>query len=101
MGKSPDVSPMKSLVEELEILRERFRVCLASYGSDIDENLTRLQQELRAHSGDGTPAGRLQDVRDMLGLCRNLDVKPEKGRRKDLKKFEVLIADLKMLMESW
>jgi hypothetical protein len=102
MGKSPEASPVKSLVDELELLRECFRVCLATYGAGIDGDLARLQSALRAGAGPGAPtAARLHDLRDMLGLCRTLDVKPDKGRRKDLKKFEVLIADLKMLMESW
>ncbi|HEY0792806.1 MAG TPA: hypothetical protein VGD78_17210 [Chthoniobacterales bacterium] len=93
---------MKSLVEELELLRACFRACLAAYGSAIDEELTRLQKEIGTRAEPGSPTqARLRDLRDMLGVCRGLDVKPEKGRRKDLKKFEALISDLKMLMESW
>ena len=93
---------MKSLVDELDLIRERFRICLARYGAAIDDELTRQQKQVRARAQPGLPTqARLRDLRDMLGICRGLDVKPDKGRRKDLKKFEALIADLKMLMENW
>ena len=32
------------------------------------------------------PAAQIRDLRDMITLCRTLDLKPEKGRRKDLQK---------------
>lgn len=37
----------------------------------------------------------------MLALCRSLDLRPEKGRRKDLKKIEALIEELRLLTEQW
>ena len=37
----------------------------------------------------------------MLTLLRTLEVKPEAGRRKDLKKIESLVEDLRLLSERW
>ncbi len=37
----------------------------------------------------------------MLMLLRNASLKTDKGRRKDLKKIDSLIADLTMLTENW
>ena len=43
----------------------------------------------------------IPDLRDMLILLRTLEVKPEAGRRKDLKKIESLVEDLRLLSERW
>ena len=43
----------------------------------------------------------IPDLRDMLTLLRTLEVKPEAGRRKDLKKIESLVEDLRLLSERW
>jgi len=47
------------------------------------------------------PAAKMRDLRDMLTLLRKFSIKPEKGRRKDLKKIDALVGDLTMLIEQW
>ena len=49
----------------------------------------------------GDAHSEIHDLRDMLTLLRTLDVKPEAGRRKDLKKIESLVEDLRALSERW
>jgi t-SNARE complex subunit (syntaxin) len=34
-------------------------------------------------------------------LLRHRQLKPDKGRRKDLKKIESVVSDLTMLIENW
>ena len=46
------------------------------------------------------PNSEIHDLRDMLTLLRTLEVKPEAGRRKDLKKIETLVEDLRLLSET-
>ena len=53
-----------------------------------------------ARSAD-LPNSEIHDLRDMLTLLRTLEVKPEAGRRKDLKKIETLVEDLRLLSERW
>ena len=48
-----------------------------------------------------SPNSELHDLRDMLTLLRTLAVKPEAGRRKDLKKIESLMEELRRLSERW
>lgn len=43
----------------------------------------------------------LKDLRDILAELRGLQVKAEKGRRKDLKKIEILVGDLLLITEKW
>ena len=47
------------------------------------------------------PNSEIHDLRDMLTLLRTLEVKPEAGRRKDLKKIESLVEDLRQLSARW
>jgi hypothetical protein len=37
----------------------------------------------------------------MITLCRTLDLKPEKGRRKDLKKIDTLVEELETMVQNW
>ena len=44
---------------------------------------------------------RLHELRDMLTLLRNLQIKPADARRKDLKKVESVLAELQVLSKGW
>lgn len=44
---------------------------------------------------------RVHELRDMLTLLRTLQLKPTEGRRKDLKKVESVIEDLRLLAMKW
>ena len=39
----------------------------------------------------------IRDLGDMLGLLRKLKIKPEKGRRRDLRKIDAVLEDLVLL----
>ena len=43
----------------------------------------------------------IRDLRDMITLCRTLDLKPEKGRRKDFKKIDTLLEELHLMIKAW
>jgi hypothetical protein len=45
--------------------------------------------------------GKRGDLRDMLAMCRNLNLRPEKVCRKDLKKIEILLEELHFLTQRW
>ena len=98
-----EASPTKAVVTELQNLRTELREAVDSYG---DSSGIRN----RAGAGDGRePAAplknlssaRMRDLRDMLTLLRHRQIKPDKGRRKDLKKIESVVGDLAMLIENW
>ena len=44
------------------------------------------------------PRELLQEIRDLTIIVRNRKLKPEKGRRKDLRKIDSLIVDLASTM---
>ena len=119
-GDAAQASPYKSAVEELDALRKTLRSTCQHYAKRIDMDIIRLrervagagEQQLTADNAEHAPGrrkakpaaagpGRLYDLRDMTTLLRTLDVKPLAGRRKDLKKIESLVDDLRLLVERW
>ena len=98
----PESSPQKSVLDELGKLRGASRALLLAYLGRLEEQIGELENRLKENlHGDKTPPAQMRDLRDMLTVLRNFDIKVEKGRRKDLKKLETLIEDLVMLTETW
>jgi hypothetical protein len=102
MAKSLEVSPMKSLAEELEFVRKAYRESIQVYSRRVEAQLTALRDiVLKQTNNPNPPPAQLRDLRDMITLCRTLDLKPEKGRRKDLKKIDTLLDELQVLVQNW
>jgi hypothetical protein len=102
MAKSLEVSPMKSLAEELAFVRKSFRESINVYSTRVETQLTKLRDAIleQAKNPKLLPA-QIRDLRDMITLCRTLDLKPEKGRRKDLKKIDTLVEELETMVQNW
>ncbi len=87
------------VLDEIANLRAVFTQIIASY-------CKRIQSELREIEGvvGSIPQEQqslyVADMRELLNLLRNLQVKPEKGRRKDLKKIDSLVGDLNLIVEN-
>lgn len=101
-------SPAKSVAEELRALRRSFDDAVAGYKARIHRELDEIiaavsSLELTADGALNSRNGAEQtrDLRDMLSLLRNLELRPEKGRRKDLKKIDTAVGDLHLLIERW
>lgn len=93
---------MKSLLREIDTFRALFRASLKGYGARIDDEIHTVRMRVEAlGEAEKIPAGKLRDIRDMLTLLRHIEVKPEKGRRKDLKKLDSVVGDLAILVENW
>lgn len=50
----------------------------------------------QAQAGE-LPKSRIRDLGDMITLVRKIDAKPLKGRRRDLKKIDATLGDLREL----
>ena len=118
-----EASPFKSAIEELDTLRKAFRTACRHYAERVDMEIIRLRERvataaevyhgndkgkaaagMRGRSRVGAAADpnlQLRDLRDMLTVLRTLEVKPQAGRRRDLKKMEAAVEDLRMLIERW
>ena len=95
--------PLPTVAEELAFLRKTFRDLVTAYGAAVEGELTRLHAlvSAEAESKKKLPASRLADLRAMLMLLRSLEVKPAKGRRRDLKKVENTVGELRAIAERW
>jgi len=98
-------SPIKSAVEEVDSLRRLFCATLKSYGASVEVELNRLRETIAAkESADEKTqiaSGLIHDARDIVTLMRTLEIKAEKGRRRDLKKIEAVIEDSQKIVAKW
>jgi uncharacterized protein YfkK (UPF0435 family) len=102
MAKSLEVSPMKSVAEELDFLRKSFRESLDVYAARIEGQLTRIRETiLEQTKKTKISASHIRDLRDIITLCRTLDLKSDKGRRKDLKKIESAVEEIHAMIQNW
>ena len=95
--------PLKPVAEELAFLRKSFKELIAAYTAQVEGDIAQLQMALsdETTAKKKFPASRVFDLRDMLMMLRNFDIKPAKGRRRDLKKIENLVEDLRTIVERW
>jgi hypothetical protein len=101
-ASEPESSPATLALSEIERLRVAFRESVAAYVSRIEADFDAVCVKLTELSGrEKIPHSKLRDLRDMLTLLRNTQVKTAKGRRKDIKKLDSVADDLRMLVENW
>lgn len=95
--------PLPVVIEELTYLRKTFRDLVAAYATSIESEIAHLHTRLSADAAGKKklPADRLNDLRDMLMTLRSLEVKPAKGRRRDLKRVESVVEDLRTIADRW
>ena len=100
--KVSDILPTDTVLAEIEAFRSILH-------STMDQNSRRMNGVLDAVSSKVSALAKskkistvhVRDLRDMLTLLRKNDVKPEKARRRDIKKLDSIAADLSMLTENW
>lgn len=95
MRKQREVSPVTMLTEELAALRRDLRKTIRAYAArlelDLAESAAAVALSKRVES---LSRERLHDIRDLTIMLRKRKLKPEKGRRKDVRKIDSLIRDL-------
>lgn len=100
--RSTNSLPIQPVLDDLTALRATFREVLKNYEADMEGRIAEVLAHVRAvGEEEEVLAERVRDLSDMLILLRSLEVKPAKGRRRDLKRIESLLADLIALSGSW
>lgn len=97
--ESSDASPAKSLVSDLTHLRRTLRNTGKAYLRRLDSELDEILAWAKTRSAS-LPKSELRDLGDMVTLVRKVDVKPQKGRRKDLKKIDATISELREFFDQ-
>jgi hypothetical protein len=88
-------SPVTMLESELQALHRDLRTTARAYVARLENDLLVCLAVLRASGPiEQVSRGMLHQIRDLTIIVRNRKLKPEKGRRKDLRKIDSLIVDL-------
>jgi hypothetical protein len=98
-AKPRESSPVTMLESEVRWLHRDLRATASAY-------VARLENELRAAAAAIKSYGpverlsreRLHQIRDLTIELRKRKLKPDKGRRKDLRKIDSLIVDLQFIV---
>ena len=88
---------------EIGELQCTLELLLRHYGERIRGDLQELQQAVQTSPAQSAKATKIKthDLRDMLMLIRGLEVRPTKGKRRDLKRLESLVEDLQGFVRDW
>jgi hypothetical protein len=94
--KAPrEVSPVTMLTDEMDAVRRDLRRTIRAYAArlelDLAESVAAVTRYKRAEE---LSRERLHDIRDLTIMMRKRKLKPEKGRRKDVRKLDSIIRDL-------
>ena len=93
--KVREASPVTMLTDELDAVRRDLRRTIRAYAArlelDLAESIAAVTRYKRAEE---LSRDRLHDIRDLTIMMRKRKLKPEKGRRKDVRKLDCLIRDL-------
>lgn len=102
-AKPASALPFQTVSEELNFLRKTFRDLVGTYSTHLEAEIAQIQATVAAdaESKKKLPSSRGTDLRDILMMVRSLEVKPAKGRRRDLKKIENLVGELQAIVDRW
>jgi hypothetical protein len=92
--KHRETSPVTMLAGELAILRRDLRATIRAYAARLEIDLAESMAAVSSKRAEALSREQLHDIRDLTIMVRKRTLKPEKGRRKDLRKVDSLIHDL-------
>ena len=96
-----ETSPVRHLQLELQELRRELRTTARVYAKRLEYELSLTTAALDGYApAEKLNREQLHRVRDFAILVRQRRLRPEKGRRKDLRKIESLISDLRPLVDD-
>ena len=83
------------LTDELALLRRDLRKTIRAYAARLEFDLAESAAAVALSKRvENLSRERLHDIRDLTIMLRKRKLKPEKGRRKNLRKIDSLIVDL-------
>ncbi|HEY1770667.1 MAG TPA: hypothetical protein VGG02_10490 [Chthoniobacterales bacterium] len=93
---SSDASPAKSLMSDLAGLRRALRLTGRSYLRRLEMEIDEITLWAKRQTNDTKlPKSAIRDLGDMITLVRKVEIKPRKGRRRDLRKIDATVSDLR------
>jgi hypothetical protein len=96
-----ETSPVRHLQLELQELRRELRTTARVYARRLEHELILTNAALdRFAPAEQLNRDQLHRVRDFAIMVRQRRLRPGEGRRKDLRKIENLISDLRPLVDE-
>jgi hypothetical protein len=93
--KTREICPVTMLTDELDAVRRDLRRTIRAYAVRLELDLAEsIAAVNRYKQAEDLSRERLHDIRDLTIMMRKRKLKPEKGRRKDVRKLDCLIRDL-------
>jgi hypothetical protein len=93
--KRSEVTPITMLARELEALRRDLRTTIRAYVARLEIDLAESTEAMGSvKNGENISRERLHEIRELMILVRNRKLKPQNGRRKDVRKLDSLIRDV-------
>ena len=93
--KRREATPVTMLTDELTGLRRDLRKTIRAYTARLELDLAESAAAVAlSQRVDSLSRERLHDIRDLTIMLRKRKLKPDKGRRKDVRKIDSLIRDL-------
>ncbi|HUK82911.1 MAG TPA: hypothetical protein VLZ12_09810 [Verrucomicrobiae bacterium] len=99
-GKFPHAQ--QDLLAALGTVRQLVREVGGNYLASLQSDVAAVERAVRQSGGDELPdRKRLGQFRAMLSVINDLDLKPQKGRRRDLRKLDRVISKLSDVAGDW
>lgn len=90
-----EVTPLTKLQAELASLRRKLRATIRAYAARLEIDLAESTAAVAAlKPAETLSRQRLHEIRELTTMLRDCNVKPEKGRRKDLRRLDSLIHEV-------
>lgn len=94
--------PLTPLLEELGFVRKAFHDLASNYVSRIEGELEMFREVVvTIGSRKKVSTKCAKGLSEVLLLLRSFEMKPEKGRRRDLKKVEALVEEIRRIADDW
>jgi hypothetical protein len=99
-GKFPHAQ--QDLVAALGTLRQLVKEVGGNYIASLQADVAEVERSARQAGGSELPSRKqLNEFRAMLKAINDLDLKPQKGRRRDLRKLDRVISKLSDIAGDW
>jgi len=93
--KTDNSGPARMLTVELLSLRREMRATVNAYIERLENALAASAKKIASYGDvEKFSRERLSEIRDLTIMLRKRKLKPEKGRRKDLRKIDLLIDEV-------
>jgi predicted nucleic acid-binding Zn-ribbon protein len=90
------------LLDALRLLRLLVKEAGQNYLTGLQGDVARIERSVHDYRQDDAPDARqVRQMAEMLRRINRLDIKPAKGRRRDVKQLDKLIERLSDTVDQW